>query len=481
MNFNIFIISFFFLIHISTSLESGSVEDHLEKVEENIIVKLLKLSQKSDESHSEANEIYKSKYGNLTVAINDGSRKISEIEVINNRVTVGSDVLNEFLMGFGQSIERLSIDFIYISAAKHKEIAKWINTHCSEALVEIQVKYCTEGTFDEATKPFTKVENVDFNGIWMKLHENALPFNALFPEMRVLNLSGYSGYPAYSAHIFENNYKNLVEVNIDAEPTVDFSKFFENNSQIKRLKLVGCSMEQLKTVSNNLPNVERLEFYVPRNLEFYQGANITFDNVKELTIGDFNFKMRAQKIFFKQLRRLEIATKEKINSIWMNLIADNTGLETLIITHGDLTNATLTELSARVNGLIEADIRCDSSVDVETVNEFVQSNPQMKKTILNFDNGSILFTNNLNKLMKNEWKVEAMDLNYSRIRITKQDSPPIDIANDETGNNQNLTLISVGNEMIHENPTPGIASSNTLSNFILTVSVATIVVRKFDF
>lgn len=488
----------------------AAVSGQLEKLGENI-TELLKFSQKSNDSHREANELYKSKYGNLTVAVYDGLRKNREIKIINNRLAVGPDIFHEFLIGFGQSIENLSINYYFISAAKYKEIGKWINTYCSETLVEFKVEYYMEGGFDEMETPFKKVERMAFDGLWRNLSANKMAFNELFPEMRVLNLSRYS-----DGHIFDCNYKNLIELNTDVEPTVNFRHFFEKNSQIEKLRLVKLSsMEQLQTINDKLPNVHILSFCVPIDLLTYQGPNITFEHIREVTVRDFNYKMRAQKIAFKQLKQLELSINLKIDGIWIDFISSNKGLKTLIITDGELTNSTITELSTRINGLVEADIRCDSNVEIKTIEYFLRSNPLMKKTILNFPKGSILYISFLNNLLKNKWTVVSMNKQISQISITKsdltstsenitnsalttEDSPSSDVVTENITNSTLTMEDSLSTDVVTENITNSTltmeaittiseshiyenGASNIFSSIILRVSLIAIVISTIVF
>lgn len=464
MKFEIFLISCGFILHIASSLGNDSSEDNcqLEFPEELNITELLKLSLSNESCRLQANAQYKSKYGNLTVLVSDGMRENRDIIIDNNRICVGPDILEDFLKAFGPSIESFSIWYFFISGPKHKEIGNWINTYLSETLLELEVKHYTTGGFDDMKKSFKKVERMTFDGFWGDLSENTLSFNELFPEMRVLNLS--TGYFS-GGHLFGNHYPNLVELNTHVESSEDLMKLLEKNSQLKKLRLVKTTMKLLHTVNDKLPNLLFLGFNMPQDLYSYKGPNITFEHIRAAAVRDFSYNMRSSKIAFKKLYQLELAIAGKLDDKWIDFIGANKELKLLFISDGDLNNATLDKLSSKLNSLVEAEVRCDPSVSVKTIESFLQNNPLMKITILNFANGTLKFLNDFTDLLKSEWSVVSMNENMNRICITKIDSSSIE---NQTENVQNTTTLETNSDS---------SAAHLFSSMFLTATVMIIVIN----
>lgn len=167
MKFETFLISCFFAINLSISMENDtlSMDDQLENLSELSINDLLNTCITYYNISPEANGIYKSKYGHLPVGIiHDIKNENRDIIVANESLHVGPEIAKQFLMIFGQSIESVFIEYTFTVPGRHNEIGKWVNTYCWETLKEFKVKSFEAGGFDDMLKPFKRVVRVAIDG-----------------------------------------------------------------------------------------------------------------------------------------------------------------------------------------------------------------------------------------------------------------------------------------------------------------------------
>lgn len=418
----------------STCLEEDGFD--LKNLEELDLQELLNLSSSGDDGHRKANARYKSKYGHLPVEIVHGrtmevnsdmediikSCHHSNITADEDGIDIGINIAGQFLKSFGQSIESLSIECVHMLGNKKKEIGKFINDYCSETLVEFKAIRYEDGAFDDMEKPFKKVERVIFQGHWQSVSENSLRFDQLFPNLNNLIVT-----TDVDCHIFDCTFPHLKYLNAKMDEPSNLFKFIQKHKQIRKLNLRKSSMQLLKIVNENLPKLEYFEFTVPIDILHYHDPAITFEQYEKVRIREYHYDNIVGKIAFNQLKHLELNVIEKVCEVWADFIGTNNELETLIIEHGHFINSALLRLSTILSSLIEADIACDSEVEVETIAQFVSNNPKMTKTQLKFTK-SVLplarqsMTSGLTEKLGKEWIVTAVDKAITSINITKSTS-----------------------------------------------------------
>lgn len=413
MKLTVFIVVCCFIFNYSTcSKENTSIEDEIKNLD---LPALLKVSLESELYQQKASILYKWKYSDFPVEISSVSKANNEILISNDVIYVDPGLTENFLKSFCKSITRLSIAYHMIKPmSQHNEIGKYVNEHCAETLIEFSAKDTKAGVFDNMTKPFTKVERVAFEGSWEKTDNNKLGLEELFPELRVLNLS----YP--KASILECVFPKLVELNSDVEPSPAFLKFFENNKQIKKLRLATTSMELLHVVNENLPNLDVFDFHIPS--DSYKDPEVEFKQVKEISIKDNGHYIRTGSILFKQLKKLQLSNFGRLDNVTANFIGSNENLETLTITFGNLNNSTLLTLALKLKNLVEVDIRCDLDIAIENVVEFIENNPKLKKITLNFPGNMVFLLDDLIENLANDWIVTPVNKYFTGIEIRKQDA-----------------------------------------------------------
>lgn len=490
MKFETFLFSCFFIIHLSASIENDTlgIDDQSENLSELSLNDLLNKCIKYYDISPEANAIFKSKYGHLPVSIiHDIKNENRDIFVANASLHVGPEVAKQFLMIFGQSIESVFVEYTSTVPGRHNEIGKWVNTYCWETLKEFKVKSFEAGGLDDMRKPFKRVERVAIDGLW-RIKINALSFSELFPEMRVLNLTGHFGN-----YILKHQCSNLVEFNTDSIPNKDLIKFIEMHPQLKKLQLATTSRELLAMVSDKLADLHVIGFTVPKDLTPHDDLSlyddsITFEHVHEATIKESTWcKMQKSKIQFKQLKKLELNVNEKFDEVWLDFIGANKALIILTINGGDLNDTTLNELSMKIDSLNQVNIRCDSSVEVKTVAKFLRSNPSMSETVLNFSEGSKSFVDSLKRELRIDWDVTAVNDDFSKVNIIRLCSPSIDVdvevpnVTADISNSTEFTPIP-STEVVAQNVSTstnnlGNGASNTFSNIVKTITLLAFIIN----
>lgn len=403
----------------STSLGKEVLDSRLEDLELLRLPALLNVSLTSERGLRETNTLFKWRYRHFSIQIEHDLRGIY---TWNNEMYVHYEIAEKFLKAFGKSFEKLSVAYNLIPLNKHQEIGAHINEYCSDSLVEFKAKHVTEGAFNNMTNPFTKVKHVAIDGVWKDIDSNAFDLDELFPKMKVLNLTYAGGY------ILDRVFPNLEELNADIEPSPRLANFLQRNSHIKKLRLKSTSVEVLRAVSK-LSKLDSVGFHVPDDLKSYKDDPvIQFEHITDVAIADLNRHIKSGKITFKQLKKLHLTVAEQLDDVWIDFIGQNKDLETLIVTGGNLNNSTFFKLASKVDKLVEADVRCNFGLDIESIVKFLESKTNMKTVTLRFPKGSVPYFNDLaDKLSSTEnlkdFEVAPVDMRFDSIQITKTLSP----------------------------------------------------------
>lgn len=483
MKRRVFFILLNFIVNFSifSALENdiSVVDNRLEKLETLDLTELVNVSLSSDLGHRQANILYKLKYGDIPVQITYFVNDIAMYRQTYN-IHISHKIVEDFLKAFGSSIEKLWISFIYL----HKDIlienGRLVNLYCSETLKEFQARHFTEGAFVDYQQPFKKVENVIIDGTWQELRENSLKPNKLFPVMRRLDLTYSDGV------VFDYNYPHLIEVKINNAPsTTGFIKFIENNPQIRKLYFQApCPMDILKAVNDNLLKLDVFEFHYPNDFMSFPYPVIHLNNIKNATIVDKQLNIRFGNLIFKGLESLHLTVTGNLDDAWINFIVGNKQLRTL--TAGLFSNSSLSTLSSNLNSLVEVNLSCNESVEVQSIQQLVENNPQMKKITLNLlVKGTVGFFDSLSEKLKDKWNASIINKCFSTICFTKSK-----MSSNDTVNNENLMESSpqnvTGNIQVdanYKNSTQNATQSgnnpdnkaHAFSSTILTVTLAAII------
>lgn len=411
MKCGIFFIVYFLLGNLSSSL--GGEATDLMKLQESSLSNLLNSTLINTNILDEARIIYKWKFGHMLVDISYVSKNKNEIFISNDVISIGPELAGNFLKIFGREISKLIVSFEFIHT-KQKEIGKLVNQYCSETLIEFHARHCKDGAFDEMKKPFAKVERVVFIGIWNEITDESCGLDYLFPEMRVLYMSITDSY------ILDRHYPHLTELNADVDVSSRFIKFFEKNKQIKSLRLgAKTSMELIKTINEELSDLEFLEFRVPDDMSSYTGPEIQMKHVQNVTIRGTMVDFQPDKISFKKLDHLKLSIFAHLEDKWINLITANKKLKSLTMNIWNLNNTALLKLTDKLHSLVEVELNVDLNIEIDNIAKFLESNKNMKTVVLHFPRGSVLFLEKLAVKLKETWEITPTNKFFNVLKLTK--------------------------------------------------------------
>lgn len=460
-------------VEIVTNASAGQLENL--NVADLIIIAL-----KNDSILQEANQIFRKKFGHLLINISIVSQYSKYFLIWNNVLAIDHSIAVNFMKAFGRSIERLEISFKFIPGEKHKEIGRLVNIYCSETLIEFHGKYGKGGAFSDMEKPYLKVERANFEGIRIR-DENSMDIDKLFPAIRLLNLS------SVDVSIFDHPYPHLIELNIEMTTSNEFVSLIEKNQKLEILRLLDTSAEFLKVASEKLPELKILEFNMPYNLS---NTEIHFQRVQELSIHDRYKYFKSGKLFFKQLTKFELVVLEKITDGWVEFIGENKGLKTLTVGNAVFKDNQLLDISSKLKHLKEARIYCNVLINLDSIETFLDNNPQMQHVQLSaWPMGSELFYKSLIEKFDKKWDVTPLDPEYFHLNLTRFSErshivPESDVessnnVNDNSNPNLNSNPNSITSGNLTENSDTDSAAPYTLLSTALRIALLIIMIKKF--
>lgn len=411
MEFKLFILLCSIFIKSSTSEQTLTINDKLLSILDNRpkhladmnIEELVNVAIRNKIKYDESISAYEQKYGNFQIEISD------KFSISNDVVHIDYTEVENFLKIFGHIIKRLSIAYNVVPAYDLKKIGRFVNIYCSDTLIEFQGR----AVFDTMQKPFKSVERVSIKGELSSLEKD---LNELFPEMQTLSLS-YTG-----TYIFNQHHPHLMELNYFTSNNI--TELIGNNSQIRKLKLQSTTMETLQTVNEILPKLKTFAFDLPNNLVTYQGLPIQFNRVRDVTINDLGGRKRIGKIGFKQLKNLQLNLQSPQKILfaiddWIAIIGENKGLNKLTIVGDKFRDSTFSRLSQQLNTLTEANFECYSDVKSQSITQFMERNPHIRRLALNFPNGAEKLLKNLTQSLDEDWKIIPENDKLTTLSLTK--------------------------------------------------------------
>lgn len=483
MNCAILLLPFFVAVHVSLALKDDAAAVDFEKLHTLHLPELLNVSLASDVGHRYANIIYKWKYGDNRVDIwnmQDDKR----LHHHDNIISIANDMVIKFIEAFGESIKKLTIAYVLFSKDLSQEYGRLVNLHCSKTLIEFEARFFEEGAFDDMQTPFEKVKRVILHGRWTKLNESSLSPDKLFPKMRRLDITYSDGV------IFDYHYPHLKELYADIKPSVGFMKFFERNPQIKALNLQGVtSVELLKTIDENLLELEVLRFQMPNDFLSHSNVVFQFNSVKNVYISDYLGHIRLGNITFEQLERLQLTNTGDVDKAWINFIVEHRRLKSIKV--GYVNESTLLALSS--NHLEEVNLRFDRNIEAENIVQFLEGNPQMGKLTLDLAKWSTQTFYSLTEKLENKWRVATVNNRYNLLSLSKLFSNPhksnessqisensmenSSESDENFENDENSTENSTNNTTQSENTSTSGAS--IISSTISTITLIAIIINIF--
>lgn len=240
------------------------------------------------------------------------------IEIYNGRITINRlENVHRVLSNIGHLITKIEFDAIRFNKTEIMKIAQYINEFCSESLQSLLIKPQNGDLFVNWSKPFTGVENVTLFGAFVF---GNIPFEQLFPQIRVFNVKLYhlSYDTSRDLSFLEMRLPNLQHLTVDIGLTntknPSIKEFLRLNPQIRYFATKNfVNMEFLQFMSETLRHLEELKLG-SHDRDFLSEINlprIQFDAVKRFALA--LYRARPPKTFpleFQHLESLHLTTHE---------------------------------------------------------------------------------------------------------------------------------------------------------------------------
>lgn len=347
---------------------------------------LLSIAQTNTHFNSLAGDVFRRKFGQkLFVLLPDwnvlGGDKFG---VEATRVLITSSELAENLLKmFGHLISKVSVFFERVDFQFDLitgRMAKLINKFCWKSLVHLEMNNCPVQIWKELKNPFLNVENVTFKNLLRAPKDFDL--NQVFPNMRRLELHDVelieSGLFDHAfVHLEHISIKFFVEVELFVN---DVTQMITKNQQIRNVSLEHASAQFLELLSENLPQIEVLEFFSEIQ-DFPSSERIHFGNVKSVLMKFQSFNAPIG-ISFPQIEQFELDIQPELTESWIQYIKQHENSKKLHL-NGPVLDSHIAALSDGLPNLIDVSLNCASDVKVETIISFIVKNQQMKTLLLN--------------------------------------------------------------------------------------------------
>lgn len=398
---------------------------------------LLAIAETNEPFRLLATDVYKRKYSQKSVDITQHSYKEDIIEYSDSFNIEKFDQISKLFQFFGHLITKVEIHgirteiktglrHIFDRTIEHgiKDILKLVNNRTVD-LKELILSGREHDPFKYVDKPFSNVETLSLFEIkYNTLSGEHLKFNELFPNVRRLNVN--------TVYVNEINslivpFKQLEHLSINSYEIIAIGELIKKNSQIRNFTFCHGSIDLMRILCNDLPNLEYLEinFVFPINL-MYNGNLIKFETVKHLKI---NSKLEAEhtvdfpkNIFFEQLEVLDLQLRVGAHfpDEWIEFIGRNVHLKKLKLDVWYMFDEHFTSLIGNLPNLVEAFFVLDKRVTAETIITFLDANEILKKLELLSISKNIF--QKLKIQIEHEWKLteEKQEGEYKHILIERK-------------------------------------------------------------
>lgn len=302
-----------------------------------------------------------------------------------------AETISKILKYFGTSIDHLKVSYTWDPArlmnkamsTVFNSILHLISLHCSDTLVNFHIDNAYGSFFTEMTRPFKRVERLTIQGKFKELGSSRLAFNEFFPALRFMHLQSLELENKSSLHQYFPHLDHLsIQIFRIGDPILlseaDFHKILQKNPQIRSVDLNEGNRNVLKTMSELLPNLERLELDNYSSPRYSYEEEITFKNVKILKIFS-TFSRVPKNITFGNL--VQLHTEAFAGNIeWIqDLLKENKNLKQINIQTGCVGNEALETLIPAESNLNEISLRFCEDVKGHSIVQFVRINQRIKR------------------------------------------------------------------------------------------------------
>lgn len=361
----------------------------IEKLE---LLELTNISETNKNFSYLAADVFRRKYSRKTIKIM-GSFSIGSTKHIfykNDEIEIQDhEIVPKVLRNFGHLIKSLRVDYIILFESEIKNINRYINFYCSNALINFDVHSGHDDFFDNMIKPFGRVTNVSVSGRFNSLGSKSLKLNELYPAMINLTMKNIKVIDSSWINL---NFPHLnylcVDVSQNTDPRnaanylseADVVQLIRSNQQIERIRLGSITQNLLQMLAKYLPKLEHLELesYDEWNSYNFEHRKIRFDNVKRFEMESGSHSV-PENITFNQLEEFKTDGCPNDCTRWIGLIENNKSLRKIHVYERYIRNSELLRLAQANLEMIEISLWCGRDVEDETIAMFIENSKQLMK------------------------------------------------------------------------------------------------------
>lgn len=424
-----------------TKFTDLNFDDQLMILEKLDISSLLSMAEINKDYQQVAGEVFRRKFGQDSVHIRTSPYEEDIVEFYKKIQIQNFDKVSKIFIHFGhyiskvdvhsiKSVEKSAFQRIFHSTDEHeydiKDVLKLLSNY-SDDLKDLTLSHCDLTPLKYVNRPFYNVENLTLNSYVLNgfdgLNSETLSFQELFPNLRRLYVNSVYLYETSSLLV---PFKQLEEIRVkllDQKCYREIYNFILKNPQLRSFSFFDGSIDLIKVLSINSPNLENLDVLFDSNEYLRYGDEaVHFKRVKRLTIhSQVQPKFIAefpQNIYFEELEELdlEVNGRTDVSNEWMEFIRRNTHLEKLKLSFWHMNETQLMLLAGHVPNLTEADLILDKGVTAEKIFSFLKECNKLK--IIKLEPRSAQVVANLRIQIENEWKIFEMEHSYTLIKQT---------------------------------------------------------------
>lgn len=258
--------------------------------------------------------------------------------------------------------------------------------NASETLTRLNLIYDVKDTLEHCTAPFKEVEELTFGISDSELKHSNLPFDQLFPKLRMLNVSFSSNADLsyITCKLPRLDYLNVHIVNEKAWPRIDqIKELLRENSHVRGAEIQFAPKSfitlSLKNISELLPNLE----YIKLHTFWLLGEPVHFDHVKELVLEE-HYPESVDLMSMPCLESISFMYYRSSYREWNNFFVRHSNVKRLsvLVVSGDPDPATSLRSMGIINGLpelIDFTLASFTSHNVDLIREIIENHPELMR------------------------------------------------------------------------------------------------------
>lgn len=324
-------------------------------------------------------------------------------------------LMSVVLPRFGHVVKSLMIvdDWVGLRwIGESKKVFDLVNVHLTN-LTHLRVFSHRSIAFYRFQKPFSKVEYLRLEGAFLKMDNDNLTFNEIFPQLNFLSLLAIT---ETNATVFRRRIPHLQSLeinNINVHQANSIKQLIRTNAHVRTLQVEYVDAELLKCVADAMSQLDSLEL-----INFDEG-NVTapvlhFERLKSLKIRSSHHSLPSNAVF-RDLEFFEVDNSAPECNRWLQLVEDQSNLKRLRVFR-PLNNDEIERIANLT--LVEIMFQCKRNVELESIIRLIADMNTLKLVVVinNWDDQvrQSVFEKLLNHF-EPEWKVANINNNHGVI------------------------------------------------------------------